>query len=84
MTATPWKTDKWYTSPWNHDPDVTSDLTPADKIVIHDVTLRDGEQQARVEFNADDKVRIAEALSTPESSASRPACPPCHRRTRRR
>ena len=62
MTATPWKTDKWYTSPWNFDPDVTSDLTPADKIVIHDVTLRDGEQQARVEFNADDKVRIAEAL----------------------
>ena len=62
MGATPWKTDKWYTSPWNHDPDVTDGLQPADKIVIHDVTLRDGEQQARVEFNADDKVRIAEAL----------------------
>ena len=62
MGATPWKTDKWYTSPWNHDPDVTDGLQPAEKIVIHDVTLRDGEQQARVEFNADDKVRIAEAL----------------------
>jgi len=62
MGATPWKTDRWYTSPWNFDPDVTDNLTPADKIVIHDVTLRDGEQQARVEFNADDKVRIAEAL----------------------
>jgi isopropylmalate/homocitrate/citramalate synthase len=62
MGATPWKTDQWYTSPWNHDPDVTDSLQPADKIVIHDVTLRDGEQQSRIEFNADDKVRIAEAL----------------------
>lgn len=63
MTGTPWKTDSWYTSPWNHDPEVTSDLHPADEVVIHDVTLRDGEQQAGVEFTADDKVRIAEGLA---------------------
>jgi isopropylmalate/homocitrate/citramalate synthase len=63
MTATPWKTERWYTSPWNHDPEVVADFKPADSIVIHDVTLRDGEQQARVEFTADDKVRIAESLA---------------------
>jgi isopropylmalate/homocitrate/citramalate synthase len=34
-----------------------------ESIEIHDVTLRDGEQQAGVIFTADDKVRIAEALS---------------------
>ena len=60
---TPWHTDRWFTSPWNHDPAVAGPLRlPAD-IQIHDVTLRDGEQQAGVEFSADDKVRIAEALA---------------------
>ena len=59
----PWKSEAFYTSPWNHDPDVTAGLAPADSIVIHDVTLRDGEQQAGVEYTADDKVRIAEALA---------------------
>ena len=34
-----------------------------DTVQIHDVTLRDGEQQAGVEFTTDDKLRIAEALS---------------------
>ena len=38
-------------------------------ITVHDVTLRDGEQQAGVEFTADDKVRIAEAL--PEAGVHR-------------
>jgi isopropylmalate/homocitrate/citramalate synthase len=60
---TPWHTDRWFTSPWNHDPAVAGTLRlPAD-IQIHDVTLRDGEQQAGVEFSADDKVQIAEALA---------------------
>lgn len=63
MTATPWKTDRWYTSPWNFDEEVTAGFRPADDVVIHDVTLRDGEQQARVHLTADDKVRIAEGLA---------------------
>lgn len=63
MTDTPWKTDGWYTSPWNFDREVTDDFQPAESLVIHDVTLRDGEQQARVQLSADDKVRIAEGLA---------------------
>lgn len=63
MTSTPWKTADWFTSPWNHDAEVTADLALPESVIFHDVTLRDGEQQARVEFSADDKVRIAEALA---------------------
>ena len=63
MTDTPWKTDNWHTSPWNFAPEVTVDWNFPEKIQIHDVTLRDGEQQAGLAFNFDDKIRIAEGLA---------------------
>ncbi|MGH9108531.1 MAG: LeuA family protein [Acidimicrobiales bacterium] len=59
----PWHTDRWFTSPWNHDAEVAADYRFNDSLQIHDVTLRDGEQQAGVVFTADDKIRIAEALA---------------------
>lgn len=59
----PWKTDRWFTSPWNHDDEVTAQYDFPDQIQIHDVTLRDGEQQAGVVFTLDEKIRIAESLA---------------------
>jgi isopropylmalate/homocitrate/citramalate synthase len=61
-SPTPWFTSQWFTSPWNHDDDVANYAFPSE-VKIHDVTLRDGEQQAGIVFSADDKLRIAESLA---------------------
>src|SRR6476661_4520180 len=58
----PWKTDKWFTSPWCHLPEVRKNDRFAPKIKIHDVTLRDGEQQTAVVFRREEKVAIAKQL----------------------
>ena len=62
-TATPWKTNDWFVSEWNYAPEVTKDFKFAKNIKIHDVSLRDGEQQTGVILSKDEKVRIAEALA---------------------
>ena len=59
----PWKSDNWYVSHWNYLEEVTKDFTPPEKVRVHDITLRDGEQQAGVIFTKDDKIRIAEKLA---------------------
>jgi isopropylmalate/homocitrate/citramalate synthase len=57
----PWKTDNWWVSPYNFDPQVLGDkkLTAP---ILHDVTLRDGEENAGLVFNLDDKIKLAKAL----------------------
>ena len=62
-SPTPWKTDQWYTSPWNFDPEVRNQMTFSKNIQFHDVSLRDGEQQAGLIFNKDQKVALAEKLA---------------------
>ena len=50
MNKTPWKSDNWFVSPWNYLDEVKKDFIIPEKVKIHDVTLRDGEQQARIIF----------------------------------
>ena len=61
--GTPWKTENWFVSPWNYLEEVTRGFQPPKAVKIHDVTLRDGEQQAGIIFTKDDKIRIAEKLA---------------------
>jgi isopropylmalate/homocitrate/citramalate synthase len=63
MPAEQWQSDDWFVSPWNFTDDVRENLNFAEQIQIHDITLRDGEQQTGVAFTRDDKIRIAEALA---------------------
>jgi isopropylmalate/homocitrate/citramalate synthase len=57
------KSDKWFVSPWNFEPEVTKDFVFKRDIKIHDVTMRDGEQQAGLVLNKDDKIALAEKLA---------------------
>jgi len=61
--STPWKTDLWFTSPWNHTSEIKAALHFPEKIRIHDVTLRDGEQQTGIVFRRHEKVAIARKLA---------------------
>lgn len=63
MSNTPWNQEQWFTSPWNFTPEATKDFNFAKKIKFHDVTLRDGEQQASLIFNKDQKIALAEKMA---------------------
>ena len=65
MADQPWKTDQWFSSPWNYLPEIADAFNLPEKVKIHDVTLRDGEQQAGVEFTTAEKLRIATLLAVP-------------------
>ena len=54
--------DKWWVSPYNFKPEVLASGNMPAKVLIHDATLRDGEQTPGVVFRKEDKVRIARAL----------------------
>lgn len=58
-----WRNERWFVSPWNYEPVVMMGNRFPERVTIHDITLRDGEQQAGVVFTTDDKLRIAEKLA---------------------
>ena len=75
----PWKTDKWFVSPWNFLPTARRGMKFSRKIKIHDVTLRDGEQMTGVVFQREEKVAIAkklDALGVHRIEAGMPATTP--------
>ena len=59
----PWKTERWFTSPWNYLPEVRENLNFPEKVRLHDVTLRDGEQQTGIVYRRPEKVAIARKLA---------------------
>jgi isopropylmalate/homocitrate/citramalate synthase len=61
--STPWHTDRWFVSPWNYLDEVTKGFAFAKRITFHDVCLRDGEQQAGVEFTPKEKIKLATMLA---------------------
>jgi len=58
-----YRSSKWWVSPYNFVEDVKKELkNMPEKIKLHDVTLRDGEQTPGVVFNKEDKLEIAKLL----------------------
>ena len=64
MSEELWRNKDYFVSFYNYAPEVRAEfqsLIPK-SVKFHDITLRDGEQQANIIFRADEKVRIARKL----------------------
>lgn len=58
----PWRRDHVWVSHYNYLPELEQNRILPKEVVIHDSTLRDGEQAPGVSFDTDDKLRIAGLL----------------------
>ena len=61
--ATPWKNPYWFVSHYNYSKDARRGLKLPKRVRVHDITLRDGEQQAGIVIRKDEKIQVARALS---------------------
>ena len=57
-----WISNKWHVSYLNFLDEVRANLKIPEKVLIQDITLRDGEQQAGLVFTKKDKIAIANLL----------------------
>ncbi len=59
----PWCTPDWWVSHYNYDSAIRAGFHFPKQVLIHDATLRDGEQTPGVVFQVEDKIAIAKALN---------------------
>jgi isopropylmalate/homocitrate/citramalate synthase len=62
MSKTPWRSDQYWTSPYNHLPEVRASFSFPPSVTLHDATLRDGEQTPGIVLRKEDKIEIAVLL----------------------
>lgn len=61
--ARPWKSPYWYVSHYNYSREARRGSSFPKRVRIHDITLRDGEQQAGIVIRKEEKIQVARALS---------------------
>lgn len=59
-----WQTDNWWTSQYNYLKEFRDNIQFPEKVIIHDATLRDGEQTPGVVFSIEEKIEIAKMLDS--------------------
>lgn len=71
-----WKNEEFWISPYNFKQEVLEGIRFPERILIHDATLRDGEQTPGVVFRKEEKIEIAKTLDeagVPRIEAGMPA-----------